>query len=398
VAKVLFFGLPLHGHTNPSLPLVRELVARGDEVRYYSTGAFASNIEQTGARYMPYRNDFLSHLEQLPERMDELSWLLMRTTEDLLAHDLETFRAECPDYLVVDSIAPWGQWIGEALGVPVVTSVSTFAINRRVLQYALSHGVRPKSPRLALSKMRYIAKSIWLARRIARRHGIAGPGLTGLVFGRSNLNIVYTSRLFQPFAETFDDRFQFVGPTVAPAPERSATSGQPLVYVSLGTLFNADAAFYRNCFEAFRRMAVQVIMSIGSNVSATSLGPPPANVSVQPHVPQLEVLRRAAAFVSHGGMNSVSESLYYGVPLLVIPQMGEQETVGRRVEELGAGLYLAKERVSAERLRELVNRLLADDRFRRQAAVVGESFRAAGGAARGANAIVAFSRGDIVTA
>jgi MGT family glycosyltransferase len=397
VAKALFLGLPLHGHTNPSLPLVRELVARGDEVAYYATAPFAAAIERAGARYRPYRNAFLSRLEQLPERMDELSWLLMQTTGDLLAHELETFRAERPDYLVADSIAPWGQWIGEALRVRVVTSVSTFAINRRVLQYALSHGVRPKSPRLALSKMRYIAKSIWLARRIARRHGIAGPGITGLVFGRSNLNIVYTSRLFQPFAETFDDRFQFVGPTVALPSERGAASSRPLVYVSLGTLFNADAAFFRNCFEAFRGMDVQVIMSIGSKVPAASLGPPPANVSVQAYVPQLDVLPRASAFVSHGGMNSVSESLYCGVPLLVVPQMGEQETVGRRVEELGAGVYLAKEKVTVERLRELVGRLLADDRFRTQAAVIGDSFRAAGGAARGADAILAFTRGDIVT-
>ena len=234
-----------------------------------------------------------------------------------------------------------------------------------MLAYAVSHGVRPKSPRLVLSKMRHIAKAIWLGRRLSRRHGVKGPGITGLVFGRSDLNIVYTSRLFQPFAETFDDRFQFVGPSVARAGRtagcaRSRMAEPALVYVSLGTLFNADATFYRNCFEAFRDMDVQVIMSIGSNVSEASLGQPPPNFSVQPYVPQLEVLQRASVFVTHGGMNSVSESLFYGVPLVVIPQMGEQETVGRRVEELGAGLYLAKREATAARLRESVERVLAD--------------------------------------
>jgi len=344
----------------------------------------------------------------------------MQVTEDLLAHELDALRAERPDYLIVDSVAPWGQWLGEALGVPVVTSHSTFAVNRHVLRYAVSHGVRPKSPRIVLSKMRHIAKSIWLGRRLSRRHGIKGPGITGLVFGRSNFNIVYTSRLFQPFAETFDDRFQFVGPTIAPpsvgptiAPPSvgptieppslgpavavaADTAGAPqkpaLVYVSLGTLFNADATFYRSCFEAFGDMDVQVIMSIGSNVSAASLGQPPANFSVQASVAQLEVLQRASVFVTHGGMNSVSEGLFYGVPLVVIPQMGEQETVGRRVEELGAGLYLAKRQATAARLRESVERALTDDAFRRQAAVVRESFHAAGGAARAADAVIAFTR------
>ena len=71
------------------------------------------------------------------------------------------------------------------------------------------------------------------------------------------------------------------------------------------------------------------------------------------HVPQLEVLRRASAFVSHGGMNSVSESLYFGVPLVCVPQMGEQEIVARQVEALGAGVHLAKDEATADRIREL---------------------------------------------
>jgi hypothetical protein len=162
--------------------------------------------------------------------------------------------------------------------------------------------------------------------------------------------------------------------------------------VSLGTLFNADATFYRNCFEAFRREDVRVIMSIGATVSEASLGPAPPNFMVQTYVPQLEVLGRASVFVTHGGMNSVSESLYHGVPVVVIPQMGEQEIVGRRVEELGAGLCLARREATAEKLRESVERLVTEDRFRQQAAVVRQSFQTAGGVARAADAILAFTR------
>jgi MGT family glycosyltransferase len=394
VAKALFLSLPLHGHINPSLPLVRELVGRGDEVVYYSTDAFATKIAQTGARYRPYRSEFLADLTQLPERLEELSWLLMRTTGELLERELTAFRAERPDYLITDSVAPWGQWLGEVLGLPVITSVSTFAFNRRVLVFAASHGVRPKSTKLVLSKILHISKSIWLGRRLSRRHSVKGPGIAGLVFGRSALNIVYTSRFFQPFAETFDDRFEFVGPSV-PAPDgmaRSVAGEPPLVYVSLGTLFNAEATFFRDCFEAFRNMNVRVTMSIGSNVSEASLGPAPRNFSVQAFVPQLDVLQSASVFVTHGGMNSVSESLYYGVPLVVIPQMSEQELVGRRVEQLGAGLYLAKPKAAAATLRESVERVLGDEGFRKQAGVVRESFLAAGGVTRAADAIVRFTR------
>ena len=145
MAKALFLGLPLHGHTNPSLPLVRALVERGDEVVYFSSEAFAARIQQTGAQYRPYRNAFLADLRQLSERTDEISWLLMRTTGEVLAQELDAFRAERPDYIISDSVAPWGQWVAQVLDVPVVTSVTTFAVNRHVLAFAASRGTRPKS-------------------------------------------------------------------------------------------------------------------------------------------------------------------------------------------------------------------------------------------------------------
>jgi UDP:flavonoid glycosyltransferase YjiC (YdhE family) len=107
--KALFLGLPLHGHTNPSLPLVRALVDRGDEVVYFSTPPFASAIAEAGARYRPYRNTFLTDPRQLVARTEELPWVLMRTTGEVLGEELDVCRAERPDYVIADSVAPWGQ-------------------------------------------------------------------------------------------------------------------------------------------------------------------------------------------------------------------------------------------------------------------------------------------------
>jgi len=236
-----------------------------------------------------------------------------------------------------------------------------------------------------------------LRRPIRRRYGIRGPGIMGTVAGRSDLNIVYTSRLFQPCAETFDEHYQFVGPSMGARIESAEFPWEQVrhpvvVYASLGTLFNTDTGFYRRCFEAFQGEDCQVILSVGANVVPESLGPAPANFIVRAHVPQLEVLQRATAFVTHGGMNSVSESLYYGVPVVVIPQMSEQAIVGRRVEELGAGLFIGKDEVTAERMRDAVRRLLTEGRFRAQAGIVRESFQEAGGVGRAADAIIAFTR------
>ena len=175
MARALFLGLPLHGHTNPTLPLVRELVDRGEEITYYAADAFAGRIEQAGARYRPYRNAFLAGIKDLPERMDQLSWLLMRTTAEVLDAELADFRAERPDYLICDAAAPWGRCVAELLGVPAVTSVATFAINRHVMAFGVSRGVRPKSLRLLLSKFRHMGKALAAAADDPPR-GTASPG------------------------------------------------------------------------------------------------------------------------------------------------------------------------------------------------------------------------------
>ena len=113
--------------------------------------------------------------------------------------------------------------------------------------------------------------------------------------------------------------------------------------------------------------------------------------TVASFVPQLEVLQRASAFVTHSGMNSVSESLRMSVPMVTVPQMGEQEIVSRRVEQLRAGLYLAKDEVSPDRLRLSVRRLLKEERFRKVAAGLGETLLAAGGIAEAATLVKAFA-------
>jgi MGT family glycosyltransferase len=216
------------------------------------------------------------------------------------------------------------------------------------------------------------------------------------VMGHSALNLVYTSRLFQPRADTFDDQYQFIGPGLEGSDASSALSddhadARPLVYVSLGTLFNDRLDFYRQCLDAFANQPVRVVMAIGDRMSPEALGALPSNVAVHAHVDQRAVLRGAAAFVSHGGMNSVSESLMAGVPLVVVPQMSEQQLVGGQVEALGAGVCLDGTLMTSAALRETVLRVMQSEEHGRHARRIGQSLAAAGGTARGAACVVAFA-------
>src|SRR5438067_10614640 len=112
----------------------------------------------------------------------------------------------------------------------------------------------------------------------------------------------------------------------------------------LGTDVTEQAKISRPCLEAFADSDRKVVLSVGKWTNIAALGSVPRNIIVKEFVPQLELLQRTALFVTHGGMNSVSEALYYGVPFVVIPQTADQNLAGRRIEQLGAGKTMPKTR------------------------------------------------------
>ncbi len=208
--------------------------------------------------------------------------------------------------------------------------------------------------------------------------------------------MVFTARELQPETAFVDARFAFVGPSIDPDSRTKADfpfeqlTCKPLIYISLGTIHTADRDFYQQCFEAFGRFPGQVIVSAGS-ADLSALGQIPANFIVRSSVPQLEILRRADLFITHGGMNSVQESLYFGVPMVVLPQQTEQLFNGRIVARAGAGLLLeAGGQVRADHLRAAADRVLGDPAYRETAQRLGDALRAAGGYTRAADLIEAF--------
>jgi MGT family glycosyltransferase len=119
------------------------------------------------------------------------------------------------------------------------------------------------------------------------------------------------------------------------------------------------------------------------------LAPIPENAIVREYVPQASILARASLYVSHSGVNSVHQALLHGVPMLLVPQQMEQALNATRVMELGAGLILNRRAVSPERIRQMAQRLLSEETFRRQAGRLGAALREAGGATRAADVLEA---------
>jgi MGT family glycosyltransferase len=386
MSKIVFFCIPAHGHTNPTLGVVRELVARGHQVWYYSYNTMREKIESAGATFVSC-DDYDMEQKLTPKDSVRVGKDLAFSTKILVDTTLALDDKVCadmvqlkPDCIVADSMAVWGKAVAMKLGIPFVSSTTTFAFNQhsaKIMKQSIGE----------LFKMVFSMPKI--TKQIKRLQGKGYPVkniLDIIQNDDSTHTIVYTSPEFQPCSETFSDKYAFVGPSIRPATSKVEKKRDKLIYISMGTVNNNMMALYKRCLAALADTDYQVIMSVGNLVSIEGFGVLPENISVFTHVDQIAVLQQADIFVSHCGMNSVSESLYFGVPLVMLPQTSEQGGVAERVFQLGAGIKLDKS--DAASILGAIRKIFADNSYTQNAAVISEGFKHCSGAKGAADKIM----------
>lgn len=390
MSLILFFCIPAHGHTNPTLALVRELVRRGHQVRYYSFEPFRSKIEENGATYISC-DAFLPPAPAKESRIGKDFSALLEMTADVTLqmgeHILPLLEQERPDCIVTDSLCIWGKLFAMRLSIPFLCSTTSFAFNQHTARL-MKQG--------ALEIFYLLAGWPRIQRKLRQLKEAGYPASDFLSLIQNDEHtptIVYTSRSFQPMADTFSESYSFVGPSL-PTPDSEEAEDfpfsrrpgdRPLVYISLGTVNNRSKKFFQNCAQAFKDCDLDVLISAGGSDLPLDQQKLPEHIAVQPFVPQLSVLQKADVFLTHCGMNSVSESLYFSVPMVLYPQQSEQETVAGRVLELGAGVRLPG--IRPAQIRSAVYQVLEDSSFRARARKLSDDFHAAGGFRAAADAV-----------
>jgi MGT family glycosyltransferase len=387
MSKIVFFSIPAHGHTNPTLPVLSELVSRGHDVWYYSFLEFKEKIEGLGAKFIPC-DEFLPLMSQqelnrkVGKDFAALIEMIVDTTialDEKVCTELREFQ---PDCIVSDSLCFWGKLFAKKLGIPYICSTTTFAFN----QYTAKLIKRSIKEILGMiTGMPRINKKM----QLLRSHGYEVDSFISIIQNDNETDtIVYTSKEFQPMATTFSDRYAFVGPSIRQFPQLlEERKNRRFIYISLGTVLNQNKDFYQNCIKAFANSSYDIMMSVGEKTEITSLGRIPDNFTVKNSVDQIAILQKADVFITHCGMNSVNESLYYGVPMVLFPLHSEERVVADRVAELGAGIKLKGNR--PKYLAKAVADVLVDRTYLDNVQKLSENFRNTGGAVVAANVILA---------
>ena len=139
-----------------------------------------------------------------------------------------------------------------------------------------------------------------------------------------------------------------------------------------------------------RDLPINVFAALGS-IDPKSLKDIPENVEVGQMVPQLDILSQADLFITHAGMGGTGESIYYGVPMIAIPQMDEQAITAKQIEAKGLGIaFLDKEKITASSLKAAITKILGDASYKETAEDFSKDMRSLGGAKASAQALLSY--------
>ncbi|MCF3182651.1 macrolide-inactivating glycosyltransferase [Streptomyces polychromogenes] len=391
-AHIAMFSIAAPGHVNPSIEVIRELVARGHRVSYAIPAPFAGKVAETGATPVVWKSvlptedepdawgtELIDHLEPFlddaVQALPQLAAAFEGDEPDLVLHDVTSYPARVlahrwgvPAISLSPNLVAW-EGYEEEVGIPMTAELR--ASERGKAYYA-----------------RFRA---WLD-----ENGVDEDA--DRFVGRPRRSIVLIPRALQPHADRVDSSVHtFVG---ACQGDRSATQGtwerptgavgKKVLLVSLGSAFTKQPAFYRACVEAFGDLpGWHVVLQIGRFTDEAELGEVPANVEVHRWVPQLDILRQADAFITHAGAGGSQEGLATGTPMVAVPQAVDQFGNADMLVSLGVARHVPMEEADAATLREAVLGLLADPQVAVRAEEIRAGMAAEGGTGRAADLIEA---------
>lgn len=408
MARILVTTMPGVGHVSPMLPVAAELVRRGHEVRFYTSHAYRTKVEKTGATYEPMRTPVDPGDDPVEDHVTELRnheglGALKRALKYFFIDsgvgqvtDLRRLHTTWPiDIVLSDAAFVGAGWFHE-LGGPIWAAVSPVPLmlsGRDVPPFGPAFPYRTgrlgRARNVALQQLvnRVLMRDV-IAHGNQVRNSIGLPARREMIFDGALSPYLYlqsgVSSMEYPRTD-LAPQLHFVGSMqravadpgfVPPAWWYEVVDGRrPVVHVTQGTVSTDPAMLLRPTLRGLADQDVLVVATTGGPDPAT-LGPLPANVRVAAFIPHGNLLPHVSVMVTNGGFGGVQTALAHRVPLVVAGSTEEKPEVARRVAFAGAGLDLRTGHPSADRLRTAVRRVLAEPGFRRRAGAIGDDLAA----------------------
>lgn len=390
-AHIAMFSIAAHGHVNPSLEVIRELVARGHRVSYAVPASFAEKVAATGATPVAYTST-------LPTDDDPDAWgtELIDNIEPFLNDAVQVlpqlaaaFADDVPDLVLHDITAYPAPVLAHRWGVPAL-SLWPNLVPWEGYEEEVADPMYADLKESERGKAYYARFTAWLTENGIDTH--PDPFV-----GRPRKAVVLIPRALQPNADRVDESvYQFVGTCQGDRAEQgewqrpAEADGKKVLLVSFGSAVTKQPDFYRTCVKAFGDLPDwHVVLGIGKFVDPAELGEVPGNFEVHRWVPQVSVLKQADAFVTHAGAGGCQEGLATATPMVAVPVMTDGFGNADMLVGHGVARRVELTEVTADELRTAVVELVADPEVARRLAEIGAGMAGEGGTRRAADLVEA---------
>ena len=377
----------LPGHLNPMTTLGQALVKQGHRVSIAGFPELNAAVKWPGLETLPvgrpeieageYQAD-LAKLGQLRGYSAvRFTGVMLRKAAAVVLRDApQAFRDAGVEGVVVDQVSPAGASVAQVLGLPFVIVCNALALN---VEPGLPPPVFPWPYRTGVLARCRNHFGNWLFSMAARtvysavNDYRAKHGLPREAFGQQDygelVQVAQQPGFFDFRRERLPDHFHYTGPWHQPHRDQDRPfpwdrlDGRPLLYASLGTVQNRTTHLYSAIAGACEGLDVQLVLALG-RPEGTLDCPLPRGAIVVPYAPQVALLQKAKAVITHAGLNTALETLARGLPMVAIPLTNDQPGVARRLEMLGAARVLQPHSVTKDRLQEAILAILNDPQYR----------------------------------
>lgn len=361
--RVLISSIAGWGHVHPMVPLAQAFLDRGDDVLWATAPQLCARLEAAGIRTAPSGLEGPTAQGILAERFPEIFVLPPHErpaatfprlfgvvfAPAMLADLLPVAEQWQPSVIVSDAGELAGPLVAASVGVPGIT-VGFGAVLPAERVAGASDFVAPLWEELRLEPRPYAGcyDHLYL--------DIYPPGLSE--GDTSHIPHLQSLRPV-PFAFKEEDLVYELNPAT------------PIVYVTLGTVFNRDTSLMKTVVEAVQDLPLQVVVTVGPKGDPQAVGPVGDNVLVARYIPQTKLLDRCSLVISHAGSGTFLAALSHGIPQLCLPQAADQFLNGQACTASGAGITLVPGTTTPEAIRGAAHRLLNEAKFREAAERLG---------------------------
>jgi zeaxanthin glucosyltransferase len=405
-----------YGHLNPMCNLGRELMQRGHQVTLFGLPDVADKVTKAGLNFYEIgaadfpRGKMVESLQQLGE-LDGLPALkfsiafFLAESAMLIREAPIAIQSAGVEALIIDQISLSVGTVADRLKLPFVTVYNALLLNREPgvppfsTTWAYQDNVTARlRNRLGNALIARLTNPLWQL-IVQQREAWQLPPQENREAAVSQLAQICQMPAALDFPrKNLPTCLHYIGQLQAPVSPESANSslgdfpwerltGQPLIYASLGTLQNRNWQIFESIATACEGLDAQLVVALGNpnqDINQVKLAGNPIVVS---YAPQQQLIDRATLVITHAGLNTTLDALSAGVPMVAIPITNDQPGVAARMVRTGSGLLIPVKKVTVDRLRFAITKVLNDQSFKNNAMKMQADIQAAGGVPRAADII-----------